>query len=62
MKNMMSKLREKAGFISVETVIVAALLIGLGVFAIGQFVTVGTDASNAAVDAVTDALLITPGI
>ncbi|MEK3956006.1 MULTISPECIES: hypothetical protein [unclassified Psychrobacillus] len=62
MKKIIQSLKAKAGFISVETVIVAALLIGLGVFAISQFVTVGTDASNAAVDAVTDALLITPGI
>lgn len=37
---MLNQLKEKAGFISLETIIVAGLMVALGAFAIGQYYNV----------------------
>ena len=58
---MLKKLQEKAGFISIETVIVAGLMIGLGVFAITQFYMVGETSVNGAVDKINEVMDITAG-
>ena len=46
---MLKTLKDKSGFISVETVIVAGLMIGLGVFAIIEFYDIGQQAVGDAV-------------
>ena len=51
---MLKTLQEKAGFISIETVIVAGLMIGLGVFAITEFYAVGQSVTNDALDRVNE--------
>ncbi|TCJ98256.1 UNVERIFIED_ORG: hypothetical protein BDK47_11842 [Anoxybacillus amylolyticus] len=38
---MIRKLKEKAGYVSVETVVVAGLMLALGAYAISQFYEVG---------------------
>ena len=39
MTNVIQKLKNRAGYVSVETVIVAGLIIALGAYAISQFYT-----------------------
>jgi len=62
---MLKKLKEKAGYISIETIIVAGLMIGLGAFAITQFYAVGqvtTDAGIENVSKVLDITVSSPGL
>ena len=56
---MLKTLKDKSGFISVETVIVAGLMIGLGVFAIVEFYGVADSAVQDAVLRVDQALDVT---
>jgi len=56
---MLKKLKEKAGFISIETIIVAGLMIGLGAFAITQFYAVGQATTDAGIENVNKVLDIT---
>ena len=59
--SMLKKLQAKTGFISIETVIVAGLMIGLGVFAITQFYTVGETSVNGAVDRINAVMDVVAG-
>jgi type II secretory pathway pseudopilin PulG len=43
---MLKKLQEKAGFISIETIIVAGLMIALGAFAIQKFYLIGQEQTD----------------
>lgn len=43
---MLKKLKEKAGYVSIETVVIAGLMIGLGAYAISQFYAVGQAATE----------------
>lgn len=54
-----SILKEKYGYISVETVIVAGLMIGLGVFAISNLYGPGQDVIFASTDRVFGAMDLT---
>jgi len=56
---MLKKLQEKAGFISIETIIVAGLMIGLGAFAITQFYLIGQETTDAGVENVRQVLDVT---
>lgn len=58
---MLRKLQEKAGFISIETIIVAGLMISLGAFAITNFYGVGQQTIDAGVANVEKVLDITVG-
>ena len=58
---MLKKLQEKAGFISIETIIVAGLMIALGAFAITQFYAVGQHTTDKAIDNVNKVLDIAVG-
>jgi hypothetical protein len=49
-KNVLKVLKEKAGYVSVETVIVAGLVIALGAYAMTQFYMVGQATTEGAVD------------
>ena len=46
---MLKTLQNKAGFISIETIIVAGLMIGLGAYAISQFYAVGQVTTDEAI-------------
>lgn len=49
-------LKNKAGFISIETVIVAGLIIGLGAFAVTQLYMTGQTTTEDAIDRVNQVL------
>ena len=53
---MLKTLQNKAGFISIETIIVAGLMIGLGAYAISQFYAVGQVTTDAAIEKVNKVL------
>ena len=53
---MLKKLQEKAGFVSLETIIVTGVVIALGVYALTQYNDVGKLAVDGAIDKVTQAL------
>ena len=46
---MLKTLQNKAGFVSIETIIVAGLMIGLGAYAISQFYAVGQATTDEAI-------------
>lgn len=48
----MKKLQEKAGFISIETLIVAGLMVSLGAYAIQEFFNVGQMHTDHAINSV----------
>lgn len=56
MKKIYKQLKEKAGYISIETVIVAGLMIGLGAFAITQLYMTGQATTDDAIDRVNQVL------
>lgn len=56
MKSVLKKLHKKAGYISLETVIVAGLFIGLGVYAISLFYDNGREITFASVDRVMESM------
>lgn len=47
---MLRKLQQKSGFISIETIIVAGLMVALGAYAIQEFFNVGQMQSDRAVN------------
>jgi hypothetical protein len=49
-KRLFQKLKGEAGYVSVETVIVAGLVIALGAYALTQFYMVGQATTEGAVD------------
>jgi hypothetical protein len=53
---MLKNLKEKAGYVSIETVIVAGLMITLGVFAITQLFDAGMAVTDSAMLGVNSAL------
>lgn len=53
---MLRKLKEKAGFVSIETVVIAGLMIGLGAYAISQFYAVGQATTEAGIENVNKVL------
>lgn len=55
---MLRKLQEKAGFISIETIIVAGLMIALGAFAIQKFYTIGEEQTNNALANVNEVMTV----
>lgn len=50
MRNVWKKIQEKGGFISVEVMVVAMILIGLGVFAILAFSDASVEAVHGTMD------------
>jgi hypothetical protein len=56
MKNMIKSLRNRAGYVSVETVIVAGLIIALGAYAITQFYMTSQATTEFSVDNVNKVL------
>lgn len=56
MRKMLNQLKNKAGFISIETVIVAGLMIGLGAFAVTQLYITGQTTTEDAIDRVNQVL------
>ncbi|WPS85412.1 hypothetical protein SMD22_01930 (plasmid) [Brevibacillus halotolerans] len=56
MNSVMKAFKEKGGFISIETVIVAGLMIALGAYAITQLYTTGQSTTDAAIDNVNKVL------
>ena len=57
---MFNKLKEKAGYVSIETVIIAGLMITLGVFAIGQLYSAGESVTADALTRVNSAMDLAP--
>ena len=53
---MLKKLQEKAGFVSLETIIVTGVVIALGLYGLTQYQGVGKLAIDASVDKVTEVL------
>lgn len=49
---MLNKLQEKAGFISIETIIVAGLMVALGAYALSEFYTIGQMQTDRAMNSV----------
>lgn len=56
MRKILNQLKNKAGFISIETVIVAGLMIGLGAFAVTQLYITGQATTDDAIDRVNQVL------
>ena len=52
----MKNLMKKAGYVSIEVVIVAAIILLVGLVAVTAFATKGNSASNEAMDAIDTAL------
>ncbi|ADO59468.1 MULTISPECIES: hypothetical protein [Paenibacillus] len=50
MKQAIQKLKNRAGYVSVETVIVAGLIIALGAYAISQFYTTSQATTEWSID------------
>ena len=57
---MFKKLQEKAGFISLETIVVAGVVMALAVYALTQYNTAGTDAIDAGIDKINSVLVQLP--
>ena len=57
---MFKKLQEKAGFISLETIVVAGVVMALAVYALTQYKTAGTDAIDAGIDKINGVLVQLP--
>lgn len=53
---MLKKLQEKAGFVSLETIIVTGVVIALGLYGLSQYQGVSKLAIDASVDKVTEVL------
>lgn len=53
---MLKKLQEKAGFVSLETIIVTGVVIALGLYGLTQYKDVGKLAIDTSVDKVTKVL------
>jgi len=56
---MFKKLKEKAGFISLETIVVTGVVIALGLYGLTQYQNVGKLAIDGAVDKITQVLSFT---
>ena len=52
----MKKLLQKAGYVSIEVVVVAGIILLAGIIAVGKFVTNGKTATNKANDKINSAL------
>lgn len=53
---MLKTLQEKAGFVSLETIIVTGVVIALGIYGLTQYQAVGKLAIDGSVDKVTEVL------
>ena len=53
---MFKKLKEKAGFVSLETIVVTGVVIALGLYGLTQYNGVGKLAIDASIDKVTEVL------
>jgi len=53
---MIKKLQKKAGFVSLETIIVTGVVIALGLYGLTQYQKVGKLAIDAGIDKVTEVL------
>ncbi|WCF11406.1 hypothetical protein NDS46_31100 (plasmid) [Paenibacillus thiaminolyticus] len=58
MKKILSVMKNKAGYISIETIIVAGLVIGLGAYALTEFYATAQVATEASMDKVNSALQV----
>lgn len=58
MKKALNALKGKGGYISIETVIVAGLVIALGAFAITEFYSVAQDATFVSMGKMEEALMV----
>mgnify|MGYP000953610707 CR=1 FL=1 len=56
---MLKRLQEKAGFVSLETIIVTGVVIALGLYGLTQYQGAGKVAIDASVDKVTEVLSFT---
>jgi len=54
MQKVLTQLKKNEGYISIETIIVAGLIIGLGAFAISQFQNSANGVTETALDQVND--------
>ena len=55
---MFKTIREKAGYISIETVVVAGLMLCLGAFIIGSLFAKGQEVNTAAMDNIDQAIAV----
>ena len=53
---MLKFLKEKAGYVSIETIVVAGLMLALGVYALSELFVQGREASTAAADKLGEAI------
>jgi hypothetical protein len=53
---MFKKLKEKAGFISLETIVVTGVVIALGLYGLTQYQNVGKLAIDSSIDKITEVL------
>lgn len=58
MKNAIKALKNKSGYVSIETVIVAGLVIALGAFAINEFYSVAQGATEVSMLKLEEALAV----
>lgn len=56
LKKMLKKLQEKAGFVSLETIIVTGVVIALGLYGLNQYQGVGKMAIETSIDKLTKVL------
>lgn len=57
---MLRKFQKKAGFVSIETLIVAGLMIALGAYAISEFYNVSNMNTDRAMNRVNQAMFVNP--
>ena len=57
---MFKKLQEKAGFISLETIVVAGVVLALAVYALTEYNTAGKGAIDAGIDKINRVLVELP--
>lgn len=58
---MLKKIQEKSGFISIETIIVAGLMIALGAYAISEFYTIAQMQTDRALNNVNRVMQVATG-
>ena len=60
MKEMLKKLKDQSGFISLETVVVAGAIMALAVYACYHFTVAGTVSTDFSIDKINDVLTELP--
>ena len=60
MKKTLKKLKEKSGFVSLETIVVAGTIMALAVYACYHFTVAGTVSTDFSIDKINDVLVALP--